>query len=241
MNKKTRINIYKTQSLEYDELISKEDYKHNILKTILKLADINNKIVIDSGAGTGRLCEMVLPYAKRIYGFDISDEMLNEARNKLSKSQLKKIFFKKCDHRNIDLPDHSADLIMSGWSLCHLVKWNWKNRNKELDKVMIEFSRLLKKNGKIIIFETLGTGTVSPKPPTDKLAEYYESLEKRFDFKKKIIGTDYLFDNKIQCERLVSFFFGQETVSKIFKEKIVKFKKEKVIVPEFTGVWHKTI
>ena len=67
MNKKTRINIYKTQSLEYDELISKEDYKHNILKTILKLADINNKIVIDSGAGTGRLCEMVLPYAKRIY------------------------------------------------------------------------------------------------------------------------------------------------------------------------------
>ncbi|HPG29730.1 MAG TPA: class I SAM-dependent methyltransferase [bacterium] len=241
MNKKTRSNIYKTQSLEYDELISKEDYKRNILKTILKIADIKNKIVIDSGAGTGRLCETVFPYAKRVFGFDISEEMLDTARKKFSKSQLKKIVFKKCDHRNMDLPDKTADLIMSGWSVCHLVKWNWKNRIKELDNVLKEFERLLKKNGTIIIFETLGTGTAEPVPPTDKLAEYYESLEKRFGFKKKIISTDYLFDDKNQCERLVSFFFGQETVSKIFNKKIVKFKKEKVRVPEFTGVWHKTI
>ena len=238
MDKTERYKIYQTKCSEYDLLVSREDYKNNILKIIQEIKPLNNSIVIDSGCGSGRLTYIAEPYSKYIYAFDFIKEMLIKAKEKSSPRCESKIIFASADHRNLPVKTGVADLLICGWSVCHLIKWNWKTWKNELKKTILEFQRTINSSGKIIIFETLGTGVKKPLPPGNELSEYYTELENEYCLKKDIIQTDYLFKDYAEFEFLTEFFFGKEALKNIVIEKNFRMEKNKIILPEFTGVWH---
>ena len=68
------------------------------------------------------------------------------------------------DHRQLPVEDHSVDLVVSGWSVSYLAVWNPEQANQELDKWLIEMRRVLRKDGMIILFESLGTGNENSDP-----------------------------------------------------------------------------
>jgi hypothetical protein len=90
--------------------------------------------------------------------------------------------------------------------------------------------RVQKPKGKVIIIETLTTGSTMPAPPTQGLAEYYARLENQWGFSRQQIQTDYQFSNLEEAIKLSEFFFGAELANKVRRNNWVR-------LPEWTGVW----
>jgi len=224
----TQEEIYKTQGDKYEALIAREDYQGNIMRVLRKIISLENRVVYDLGAGTGRLACLLAPHVSYVRAFDISEEMLRVCREKFSASGSTNWQVDVADHRQLPVEDHSAELVVSGWSVAYLAVWNPESWRAELEKWMCEMKRVLKSNGTIVLFESLGTGNESP-INLDHLKDYYPWLDE-VGFQHKWIRTDYKFGSLEEAEYLSRFFFGDELGDKV-KE------NEWVILPECTGVW----
>jgi ubiquinone/menaquinone biosynthesis C-methylase UbiE len=154
--------IYQSEGDRYQALVSREDYQGNILRAIDEIVSVEGLDVLDLGAGTGRLTLLLSARVKSIRAFDGSTEMLRICRERLTASDLSNWQVDVADHRQLPVPDHSVDLIVSGWSVAYLVVWNPETWRTELETWMNEMKRVLKPNGQIILFESLGTGNETP-------------------------------------------------------------------------------
>lgn len=219
-------SIYKEKVKQYERMISKQP---SLLKVIQEITAINEKDIIELGAGTGRLTCILAPYAKSILALDSSPEMLGILDKKLKKENVVNYKTTVADHRNIPANKESADIIIAGWSICYLGSSNIDDYVGNIDKIMEESMRVLRANGTIIFFETMGTGTETPNPP-EFLKDYYSILEHKYGFSHKWIRLDYHFDNIHQADELTRFFFGDELADKVVKEQIIT-------LPECAGVW----
>lgn len=228
----TQEEIYKTEGDKYESLIAREDYQGNILKALTEITDLENRLVLDLGAGTGRLTCLLAPIVKHIHAFDISEEMLRVCREKLSKTNLSNWKIDVADHRQLPIDDNCANLVVSGWSVSYLAVWNKQTWRAELEKWLTEMKRVLAPNSTIVLFESLGTGNESP-IRLEHLKDFYIWLDE-VGFQNKIIRTDYKFSSIQEAEELSRFFFGDELGDKVVKNKWV-------ILPECTGMWWKKL
>lgn len=224
--------IYRTEGERYEALISREDYRGNIPRAIDEILSVDGLDVLDLGAGTGRLTLMLAPRAKSIRAFDLSAAMLRVCRQRLVAGGLSNWHVSLADHRQLPLENHSADLVVSGWSVSYLAVWNPEQANQELDKWLVEMRRVLRENGTIVLFESLGTGNESP-----ILLDHVESTYRWLDangFQNKWIRTDYRFESLDEAIDLAGFFFGAEMADRVRENRLV-------ILPECTGVWWREI
>ncbi len=224
--------VYAKHGDEYEALIAREDYQGNIPRTIDEVIDVDGLDVLDLGAGTGRLTLMLAPRVKSIRAFDASAEMLRVCREKLLASGLSNWQMDVADHRHLPVPDHSADLVTSGWSVSYLAVWNPEHADQELDQWLAEMLRVLRKNGMILLLESLGTGNEKP-----IRLEHIEPVYRWLDangFQNRWIRTDYQFESLEEAEYLSRFFFGDKLGDKVRQNNWV-------ILPECTGVWWKRV
>jgi len=220
--------IYQTDGDRYEALISREDYLGNIPRALDAIANVDGLDVIDLGAGTGRLAVMLAQRVKSMRAFDMAEEMLRVCRERLAVSGLSNWQVEVADHRSIPVADHSADLVVSGWSVAYLYVWNPETWRAELEKWLGEMKRILRPGSFIVLFESLGTGNESP-IQLEHLKDYYPWLDE-VGFQKKWIRTDLKFSSLEEAEELSSFFFGEEFGKKVNQNSWV-------VVPECTGVW----
>ena len=92
--------------------------------------------------------------------------------------------------------------------------------------------RVLRRDGTIILFESLGTGNEQP-----VRLEHVESTYQWLDangFENKWIRTDYRFESVDEAADLAGFFFGEDMAERVHA-------KGSVILPECTGVWWRQI
>jgi len=224
--------IYQSEGDRYEALISREDYQGYIARAIDEIVVPDGLDVLDLGAGTGRLTLLLAPRAKAIAAFDASAEMLRVCRERLLASGLSNWQADVADHRRLPVQDNSADLVVSGWSVSYLSVWDQEHGQVELDKWLIEMKRVLRKDGMIILFESLGTGNETP-----LRLEHVESAYRWLDangFENKWIRTDYRFESVEEAADLAGFFFGAEMVDRIRA-------RGSVILPECTCVWWRRV
>ena len=224
--------IYQSEGDRYEALVAREDYRGNIPRAIDGIIRVDGLDVLDLGAGTGRLTLILAARARSIHAFDVSAEMLRVCRQRLLASGLKNWQVQLADHRRLPLPDHSADLAVSGWSVSYLAVWDQEQGEAELDRWLAEMRRVLRPGGTIILFESLGTGNESP-----VRLEHVESTYRWLDatgFENKWIRTDYQFESVGEAAELAGFFFGDEMADSIRA-------KQSPILPECTGVWWRRI
>ncbi|HEX5838971.1 MAG TPA: methyltransferase domain-containing protein [Anaerolineales bacterium] len=224
--------IYQTDGDRYDALIAREDHQGNILRAIDEILNVDSLDVLDLGAGTGRLSLLLAPRARSLRAFDISAEMLRVCRERLIATGLSNWQVQVADHRQLPVEDHSADLAVSGWSVSYLAVWNPERGQVELDRWLSEMKRVLRSDGTIILFESLGTGNEEP-----RRLEHVESAYHWLDangFDSKWIRTDYRFESLEEAIELAGFFFGEELAEQVRAS-------GSVILPECTGVWWRTV
>ena len=98
--------------------------------------------VFELGYGTGKDTKWLLENAKRIIGLDFSQEMLNEAKEKISDER---VTFKKADlTENWEIDNDFAELITCSLTLEHI---------KNLNHIFNQASLKLKKSGLFFISE----------------------------------------------------------------------------------------
>jgi ubiquinone/menaquinone biosynthesis C-methylase UbiE len=221
--------IYQQEAQRYDALVRREDMDRNLLAAIEKIIPLKGIDVVESGAGTGRLTLLLAPLVHSIKAFDLSPHMLALTTQKLEALGLDHWETGVADHRDLPMKKKSADLVISGWSVCYLNDKEREDWQKPFLKALKEFKRILRPGGKIILIETEGTGVKEPHPP--KSMVNYLSLLKEKGFQSDWIRTDYLFTSWQEVMELVPFFFGEEMVDACFDS------IDGIELPECTGVW----
>ncbi|PIV27280.1 MAG: class I SAM-dependent methyltransferase [Anaerolineae bacterium CG03_land_8_20_14_0_80_58_20] len=239
--------IYQIEADRYEALIAREDHQGNILRTLERIVpDLARRLVLDLGAGTGRLTRLLAPRVRFVRAFDESAGMLRVCRDRLAETGLANWSADVADHRHLPVEDASAELAVSGWSVSYLAVWGADTSTslreapprgsasgrEKLSDWLGEMKRVLTANSPIVLFETLGTGHESP-VRVPHLANFYPWLDEN-GFENTSIRTDYKFESLAEAERLARFFFGDEIGDNVLKNNWV-------ILPECTGVWWKTI
>jgi len=138
-------SIHNRQAEHYDEKIKgdvndylRENY-FEILDRVVTLADLKKGMrVLDIGVGTGLLTER-LPKGLSNFGIDISEKMLEKAKEKNLPIKLQ-----KGDFLNIPFVDNRFHRIISTFAFHHL-------SSKEKEKAFTEMDCALLKNGIIVI------------------------------------------------------------------------------------------
>jgi ubiquinone/menaquinone biosynthesis C-methylase UbiE len=160
---------------------------------LIENVDFHNKIIVDVGCGTGRHWKKI--YDKnlaRMIGFDVSAGMLKVLKDKFPEAETHLL---KANHLET-LGDASCDLIISTLAIAHI---------KNIENAFIEWDRVLKSGGQIIITdyhpEALSKGgnrtfmyngkkiaVRNHIHPIEKLREIFGKLKyKIVDFKEKKI------------------------------------------------------
>jgi ubiquinone/menaquinone biosynthesis C-methylase UbiE len=224
--------VYESDAERYERLIRREDFRGNIQRALENIFTAAGADVLDLGAGTGRLTEMLAPQARRIFAFDLSAHMLALTREKLKRLAPSRGLAAVADHCFLPLPAAIADVIVSGWSVSYLAVWNPERWRLLLDAWLAEAKRVLRMGGMIVLLESLGTGNEAPHH-LPHLENVYYWLEQN-DFASTWIRTDYRFESLEEAVELSDFFFGEEMAAQVLRQHLV-------ILPECTGIWWKRV
>ncbi len=105
---------------EYDE-DQTEEYRACAGLVVDHAAPSPDDVVLDLGTGTGALALALAPDAERVIGRDISEGMLDQARQKAANQGLDNVSFGKGRFREPNAPvDADVDVVVSNFAMHHL-------------------------------------------------------------------------------------------------------------------------
>ncbi|MFW5438475.1 class I SAM-dependent methyltransferase [Paenibacillus apiarius] len=236
--------IYEHQADKYDRLIGCEDDRLELRQALSALLQAESHgRVTELGAGTGRLARLVLQFAPQLVEYtacDASASMLRQLEANVRRDveaghydsvQSNRVRTVTASHHRLPLADASADLVLAGWTICYAC--SDEEQNDMLPTIMEEACRILRPGGRMVIWETLGTGVEAPEV-LPLLRGYIEAIEQRYHFRRTILQTDFRFPNLYEAESLSAWFFGTEALRMLRQE-----ADGTVLLPSFTGMWVK--
>ncbi len=109
-------------------------------ESLLSMADFNDKIVLDIGAGTGRLAFTVAPQAKTVYAVEPVANLRRYIREKSARLGLLNVYAIDGLITQIPLADDFAEILMAG----HVF-------GDHLDQELAEITRVVRDGGMILL------------------------------------------------------------------------------------------
>lgn len=158
--------VFGKYSTYYDDLYQDKDYKKEVgflLKTFKKYSERDVKNILSLGCGTCSYEVMLANKGYGITGVDISKDMLDIAREKLTeKNLLDKVVLKKADVREFSVP-HKHDLAMAMFNVV-----GYQIENSAFERMLINVRNSLKKNS-LFVFDCWHAPAVYKDPPAKRI------------------------------------------------------------------------
>lgn len=143
------IDVYNAMADEYAKKLNDYAPRPEQEKFITLLP--KNATILDAGCGPGRDCEYFVKQGLKVVGVDLSDKLLDIAKQRVPKAS-----FYKQDLRKLHFPIHSFDGIWACASLLHL-------HRAEVPQVLQNFFHLLKPSGILFVMVKEGLGEADVK------------------------------------------------------------------------------
>lgn len=140
MEKKDIIKIYNRYASVYDFIFSRV-FSPRINHGLEKINIKNGDTIIEVGVGTG-LSLSLYPHGCTVVGIDIARKMLEKAQKKTKRLNLKHVHLFEMDAENVMFKDDSFDHAVLPFVITVV---------PNIEKVVAEVKRVVKKNGNIII------------------------------------------------------------------------------------------
>lgn len=167
MNNRWNEVIYKIWSPVYDKIFNTGKFLEARKKIFQEEEFIKDQNILFVGVGTGADLELVNHRDVNIIAIDFSNEMLEKARTKFKDTSIQ---FLKMDALDMDFKDNTFDVVVGSLVLSVV---------PDPDKCFKEMSRVIKPNGKIIIFDKF-------LPKDNKPSLFTKSIRPVI----KLLGTD---------------------------------------------------
>ena len=212
-----------------------QNLETTLLPVLEKIVDLSGKEVVEMGAGTGPITLCLLPNVAFVSAYDLRPHMVETARANLSASGRTNWKVEVGDHRSLPHPDHSADLVIAGFTLGPMVaverEGDWKG---EIDKAIGEMRRVLRPNGTAVIIEGVWSGE---EPADDKITHPWfrvlvEYLEQAYGFQGVRYRSDCDFSPLQTKPEIIEMIFGEEGIQRL--------RDKDWIEPVCDGMWWKT-
>jgi len=127
-------------------------------KYLYELVDLKDKVVLDLGAGTGRLTFAAQKVAQMVYASEPVDRLREYMRDRIKAQKIKNVRVTDGVIERIPYEDNTFDVVISG----HVVGDNYDAEIKEM-------TRVIKANGTIVICN--GDDDIKRKGPNPNLVE----------------------------------------------------------------------
>jgi ubiquinone/menaquinone biosynthesis C-methylase UbiE len=213
-------------------MIEAEDADGHLARLVARLAAPADRRLLDLGTGTGRLPLWLAGSARLVVALDLHRAMLLEQRRQ-QPAVGSRWPLVQSDMRYLPFPSRSFEVVTAGWAIGHLRSWFAPDWRGQIGRVLADMQRVAVPGARLIVLETLSTGSLAPAAPTPSLAEYYAWLEGEWGYQREVVRTDYVFDSAEAAVAHTQFFFGPDLAAAITRHGWAR-------VPEWTGVWHRT-
>ena len=138
------VAVYDTRHQQF------RNYKKEVENFIAELSAENSKqlSLIDLGCGTGAFSINASQYFKKIYAVDVSDMMLQVARDKAEKQSILNISFINAGFLTYRHKEEPADILLSRFAFHHLPDF-WKQ------EALLNMNRMLKPDGLFYLYDVI--------------------------------------------------------------------------------------
>ncbi|SHJ84160.1 class I SAM-dependent DNA methyltransferase [Tepidibacter formicigenes] len=183
---------YESFAFIYDKLMDNVDYGMwiNYIENIIKRENVIVKNILELACGTGNL---TIPLAQKGYdivGIDISEEMLDVAKQKCLEEEIDVVFLNQ-DMRELDFEIYDLDCV-----LCACDGFNYILEEEELKNIFENVYKLLKEEG-IFIFDISSYFKMSNILSNNTFGENREDIayiwQNYFDEEENIVEMDLAF------------------------------------------------
>jgi ubiquinone/menaquinone biosynthesis C-methylase UbiE len=223
--------VYAARADEYDQLVMAEDSARALERFVTGFAASAGDVCIEVGCGTGRLTRWIARTEKPLSACDAAPAMLRHAKLAAEREGWgDRVDFAVADARALPYAEGTADLVVAGWVIGHFVDFFGEQWPQHAGRAVVELKRIVRAGGKIMLVETMGTGTDRPRPPTSGHDAYYKWLHDEHGFSSAVLRTDYEFGTMHHGGALVRMFFGSAVA-----DAMVASGTSRLV--EYTGVW----
>ncbi|NUP08539.1 MAG: class I SAM-dependent methyltransferase [Polyangiaceae bacterium] len=221
--------IYRLEAERYDAMVSAEDVDREVRATIAGKQSLVGATVVEVGVGTGRITRQLMDLGARVIGVEPEAPMLRIAHDHVRALGGNPADLVVGALESLPFADASADLGVAGWVFGHQRTFEPDRWRRTVTTGVRELDRVVRKDGWILLFETLGTAIEAPGVRPD-LAELQSYLEEELGFSRSVLRTDYSFASADEAAEALGFFFGDAIAARIRERGWSR-------VPEWTGCW----
>lgn len=200
-----------------------EDPDGCLQQYLLEKFQWTNRVVLEAGAGTGRITDYYVNVVSKAFLTDNSENMIRLLNEKYE--NMNNVVPLLCDHRDLwEMHTINPTVFISAFSLGYAFSHNMLS-SKDIEE---QLKKIIPPNSKVFIIECTGVFNQFENA-TKRFLKYVDALNSLFE--SETLKTCFRFNSVYEAVECGEGLFSKEVAKKIEKGGLLEF-------PDYITIWH---